>query len=62
MSRTNVLFILTDQQRADTLGCYGNRVAQTPSLDKLAESGTRFERWYTPTAICTPARASLLTG
>ncbi len=34
----------------------------TPALDGLARSGTRFDRWYTPTAICTPARASLLTG
>ncbi len=58
----NILFLLTDQQRVDTLGCYGNPLAQTPVLDELAATGTRFDRWYTPTAICTPARASLLTG
>ena len=60
--RRNVLYLLTDQHRVDTLGCYGNDVVRTPALDRLAASGTRFDRWYTPTAICTPARASLLTG
>jgi arylsulfatase A-like enzyme len=58
----NILFLMTDQHRTDTLGAYGNRLAATPVLDELARSGTRFDRWYTPTAICTPARASLLTG
>lgn len=53
---------MTDQHRVDTLGAYGNRLAETPALDELARTGTRFDRWYTPTAICTPARASLLTG
>lgn len=58
----NLLFLMTDQHRVDTLGCYGNPVVATPNLDRLAATGTRFDRWYTPTAICTPARASLLTG
>ncbi|MEU4238693.1 sulfatase-like hydrolase/transferase [Actinoplanes sp. NPDC026619] len=58
----NFLFLMTDQHRVDTLGAYGNTLARTPHLDRLAASGTRFDRWYTPTAICTPARASLLTG
>ena len=60
--RRNILFLLTDQHRVDTLGCYGNTRISTPALDRLAATGTRFDRWYTPTAICTPARASLLTG
>ena len=60
--RTNVLLLMTDQHRVDTLGCYGNAVCQTPALDALAESGTRFDHAFTPTAICTPARATLLTG
>lgn len=59
---TNILFLMTDQHRVDTLGAYGNAVVDTPNLDRLAASGTRFDRAYTPTAICTPARASLLTG
>jgi len=58
----NTLFLMTDQHRVDTLPCYGNRVVRTPNLDRIAGSGTRFERMYTPTAICTPARASLITG
>ncbi len=58
----NLLFLMTDQHRVDTLGCYGNQRVATPHLDRLAAEGTRFDRWYTPTAICTPARASLLTG
>ena len=58
----NILFLFTDQHRTDTLGCYGNRVCRTPAIDRLAAGGTRFERAFTPTAICTPARASLLTG
>nr|WP_308167888.1 sulfatase-like hydrolase/transferase [Catellatospora tritici] len=60
--RRNILFLMTDQHRVDTLGAYGSRLAGTPVLDELARTGTRFERWYTPTAICAPARASLLTG
>ncbi|MER7193858.1 sulfatase-like hydrolase/transferase [Streptomyces flaveolus] len=58
----NILFLMTDQHRVDTLGCYGNPHVDTPNLDRLAATGTRFDRFYTPTAICTPARASLLTG
>ena len=58
----NILFLMTDQHRVDTLGAYGNPHVRTPHLDELARTGTRFDRWYTPTAICTPARASLLTG
>lgn len=60
--RQNILFLLTDQQRTDTLGCYGNPVVSTPAVDYLAQEGTRFTQCYTPTAICTPARATLLTG
>lgn len=59
---SNILFFFTDQHRVDTLGCYGNPHVQTPNLDRLAQEGTRFDRFYTPTAICAPARASLLTG
>ena len=58
----NVLCILTDQQRIDTLGCYGNSDVATPAIDGLAAEGTTLEQCFTPTAICSPARASLLTG
>ncbi|MDH7568305.1 MAG: sulfatase-like hydrolase/transferase [Armatimonadota bacterium] len=62
MSRPNILFFFTDQHRADTLGCYGAPVCRTPVLDRLAHDGVCFDAAYTPSAICTPARASLLTG
>lgn len=60
--RANMLFLMTDQHRVDTLGCYGNPHVRTPAIDGLAAEGTVFENCFTPTAICTPARASLLTG
>ncbi|MGH3094505.1 MAG: sulfatase-like hydrolase/transferase [Streptosporangiales bacterium] len=59
---TNILFVMTDQHRVDTLGCYGNPHVRTPALDGLAADGTVFDNCFTPSAICTPARASLLTG
>ena len=58
----NVLLLVVDQQRADCLGCYGNPVVQTPHLDRLADTGIRFENAFTPTPVCTPARTSLQTG
>ena len=61
-TRPNFLFIITDQHRADHLGCYGNRVVKTPNIDRLAHQGTRFERFYVATPICMPNRATLMTG
>ena len=58
----NIIFLMTDQHSVSTLGAYGNPMVQTPALDRLAATGTRFANAFTPTAICTPARASLLTG
>ncbi|CAG7635644.1 arylsulfatase [Paenibacillus allorhizosphaerae] len=62
MQRPNVVLIMTDQQRWDTLGCYGNEVIQTPNLDWLASEGTVFDSAYSPSPSCIPARACLLTG
>ena len=62
MSSPNILWICTDQQRWDTLGCYGNRFVQTPNLDRLAERGTLFEHAYSQSPVCAPSRASFLTG
>jgi arylsulfatase A-like enzyme len=59
---SNVLVFLCDQLRIDLLGCYGGTLVRTPHIDALAADGVVFERAYTPTAICSPARASLLTG
>ena len=58
----NILVLMTDQQRFDSLGCYGASFAHTPNLDRLAASGALFERCYATNPICTPSRASLLTG
>jgi arylsulfatase A-like enzyme len=58
----NVLLLMFDKCRADAIGCYGSRQAQTPNLDGLASSGVRFDHAYTPQALCGPARASMLTG
>ncbi len=58
----NILWICTDQQRFDTLGCYGNPWVRTPNLDRLAQSGTLFENAFCQNPLCTPSRASFLTG
>src|ERR1700753_1103517 len=58
----NILFLMTDQHSVSTIGAYGNQVVQPPARARLAATGTRFADAFTPTAICTPARASLLTG
>jgi arylsulfatase A-like enzyme len=62
MNRPNVLLIITDQHRADHLGCYGNPVVRTPHIDALAAGGQRFERCYVTNPICMPNRAAMLTG
>jgi len=61
-NRPNFVFIITDQHRADHLGCYGNSVLRTPHLDGLAARGTRFDRFYVANPVCMPNRASLMTG
>jgi len=58
----NVLFIMTDQHRADHMSCAGNSVLKTPNLDKLADQGVHFTSAYCANPICSPNRASLLTG
>jgi arylsulfatase A-like enzyme len=58
----NILFLLTDDQRADALGCAGNSIIQTPNVDRLAEQGVLFENSFVTTSICAVSRASFLTG
>lgn len=60
--RRNILLLITDQQRFDALGCYGNPDIKTPNLDRLAARGTLFETCYVQNPICSPSRASLTTG
>ena len=58
----NILLILTDQQRWDSLGCYNTPGVHTPNLDQLATEGIRYTQCYVNNPICTPSRASLWTG
>ncbi len=58
----NILWICTDQQRYDTIGALGNSFVSTPNIDSLARQGVAFERAYCQSPICTPSRASFLTG
>ena len=58
----NIVIIYTDQQRYDTLGSSGNRLIQTPNLDRLADQGACFSRAYVTCPICVPSRVSLWTG
>jgi arylsulfatase A-like enzyme len=60
--RPNVVFILTDNQGAWTLGCYGNQEIRTPHIDKLAANGLRFTRALSSNPVCSPTRATFLTG
>jgi arylsulfatase A-like enzyme len=61
-ARPNIVFILADDHAAHAIGAYGSAVARTPSLDRLAREGMRFERAFCGNSICAPSRASILTG
>ena len=58
----NIVFILTDNHGPWTLGCYGNRDVRTPHIDRLAREGILFTRSFAVNAVCSPTRASILTG
>ncbi|MDQ3621721.1 MAG: sulfatase [Verrucomicrobiota bacterium] len=60
--RPNVLFILCDDLRPDALGCYGSAHVKTPHIDRLAREGVRFANTFCTTSLCSPSRASILTG
>jgi choline-sulfatase len=62
MRRPSVVFILSDDQGAWALGCAGNSEIQTPNLDRLARNGVRFQNFFCTSPVCSPARASLMTG
>jgi arylsulfatase A-like enzyme len=60
--RPNIIFLLTDDQRYDTMGCAGNAIIKTPNIDQLAKDGVRFKNHCVTTAICMSSRASIFTG
>jgi len=60
--RPNVIFVLTDDQGPWAAGCYGNDEIRTPNIDRLAATGTRFDRFFVATPVCSPSRATYLTG
>ena len=62
MKKPNIIFYFTDQQRWDTLGCYGQKLDITPNLDRIAAEGCRFDGAFTCQPVCGPARACLQTG
>lgn len=58
----NIILYFSDQQRADTLGCYGQKLNISPNIDKLAAEGTLFENAFSPQPVCGPCRAIFQTG
>src|SRR5690349_9421483 len=61
-ARPNILFIMTDDHAAHAIGAYGSRVNQTPNLDRIAREGVRLNAVFATNSICTPSRATILTG
>ncbi len=57
-----ILFVTTDQQRYDTLGCNGGRLSRTPVVDALAAAGVRYERAHPQSVVCMPSRSTMITG
>jgi uncharacterized sulfatase len=62
MTNPNIVFLFSDQQRWDTLGCYGQQLDITPNLDRMAAEGVRFENTFSCQPVCGPARACIQTG
>ena len=60
--RPNILLVCTDQQRMDSLACYGNRFVSSPGTDAMAAAGMAFDSAFTPWPVCTPARGTMWTG
>ncbi len=60
--RPNIVLLMSDQHAAGVTGCYGDGIAETPNLDRLAASGVVFDSAYCPSPVCTPSRMAMLTG
>ena len=61
-AKPNIIFILSDDLAQGDVGCYGQKLIQTPRLDRMASEGTRFTQGYCGTSVCAPSRSSLMTG
>src|SRR3712207_6102644 len=61
-ARPNILFIMSDDHAAHAMSCYGSRINTTPQLDRIADGGMRLDNCFCTNAICTPSRATILTG
>ena len=61
-ARPNILFIMSDDHAAHAMGCYGSAINRTPSLDRIAAGGMRFDNCFCTNSICTPSRATILAG
>ena len=62
MNRPNIVFILSDDQGPWAAGCYGNAEIRTPAIDRIAQTGMRFDNFFVATPVCSPSRATFLTG
>lgn len=60
--RPNILFIMADDHASKAISCYGAGINQTPNLDRIAKEGMLFNHCYVTNSICTPSRATILTG
>jgi arylsulfatase A-like enzyme len=60
--RPNILYIMSDDHAAHAISAYGSRINQTPNLDRIAKDGVRFDRVFAVNSICTPSRATIITG
>jgi arylsulfatase A-like enzyme len=60
--RPNIIFIMSDDHAAHSMSCYGSRINRTPNLDRIAAGGMRFDNCFCTNSICTPSRATILTG
>ncbi len=58
----NFIVFNLDELRAQSVGCYGNPIARTPNMDRLASQGTRFDQCHVQHTVCTPSRCSFITG
>ncbi len=61
-NRPNILYIMSDDHASHAIGCYGSRINETPHIDRIAEEGMRFTNCFCTNSICTPSRATILTG